>query len=83
MTRMTGSTRHEATARRLVALACGLVLAVVPSAEARLGDLDPSFDGDGIATPNVAGTTLEDVTARPTGEPVAVFTSSTEAVSSS
>ncbi len=81
MTRTTGqeatptSSRHG---RRAVALACGLVLALVPAhaAQARLGDLDPSFGGDGIATPDVGatgatGARFEALTTRGDGRPVA------------
>ncbi len=87
MTRTRGTTGHEATerhGRRLLALACGVALAVVPAgaAQARLGDLDPSFDGDGIANPNVSGV-LEAIAARPTGEPVAVGTAGPAKPSSS
>lgn len=50
MTRMTRTTTHG---RRALAAACGLALALgsAQAADARLGDLDPNFDGDGIATP--------------------------------
>ena len=80
MTRTTATTWHEATPRRLIALACLLGAALVPAgaAQARLGDLDPTFAGDGIATPSVGGV-LEGVAARPTGEPVAVGTGPGEA----
>ena len=84
MTRMIGSTGQEATptssrhGRRAVAIAVGLVLGLVPAhaAQARLGDLDPSFDGDGIAAPAVgatdaAGARFEAVTTRGDGRPVA------------
>jgi uncharacterized delta-60 repeat protein len=52
MTRTTATTRHGATTRRLTAFACALAAALVPAgaAHARLGDLDASFGGDGIAT---------------------------------
>jgi uncharacterized delta-60 repeat protein len=73
MTRMTGSTEQDASGRhgrRLIALACGLTLALVPTAHARLGDLDPAFDGDGVV--NVADDgRIEAVTTRPDGRPVA------------
>ena len=80
MTRTTATTWHEATPRRLIALACMLGAALVPAgaAQARLGDFDPTFAGDGIATPSVGGV-LEGVAARPTGEPVAVGTGPGEA----
>ena len=84
MTRMIGSTGQEATptssrhGRRAVALAVGVMLALVPAhaAQARLGDLDPSFDGDGIAAPDVgatdaAGARFEALTTRGDGRPVA------------
>jgi uncharacterized delta-60 repeat protein len=76
MTRMTGSTEQDASGRhgrRLIALACGLTLALVPTAHARLGDLDPAFDGDGVVTPNVGTTTsarFEGITTRGDGRPV-------------
>jgi uncharacterized delta-60 repeat protein len=81
MTRMTGTTGQEATptrsrhGRRAVALACGLVLALVPAhaAQARLGDLDPAFDGDGFAVPDVGAPTaaLRAALLRPDGSIVA------------
>src|SRR5688572_6784379 len=80
MTRTTATTWHGATPRRLIALACLLGAALVPAgaAQARLGDLDPTFAGDGIATPS-AGGVLEGVATLPTGEPVAVGTGPGEA----
>ena len=58
----------------MVAVACGLALALVPSAQARIADLDPGFDGDGVALPAVgAGAArFEAVTTRPDGRPLAV-----------
>jgi uncharacterized delta-60 repeat protein len=61
----------------MLAAACGLALAFAgaQAADARPGDLDPSFDGDGIATPDVGavgtGSVLEAVTTRPDGRVVA------------
>ena len=57
MPRMTRTGRQEAipsTARRLV-VACALASVLLPAAPAlaRLGDLDPGFDGDGVAVPAV------------------------------
>jgi uncharacterized delta-60 repeat protein len=68
MTRKIVTTRHGAS---LLALAC--VIALVPAgwAQARLGDLDPSFDGDGIALPDVGAAQLHGLAVRPDGRPVA------------
>ncbi len=79
MTRMTRSTGQEEAGarhgRRAVALACALLaLAFSPhAAQARLGDLDPSFDGDGIAVPDVGAPTaaLRAAVLRPDGRVVA------------
>ena len=79
MTRTTEQDAITRHGRRRIALACALALALVPAAtaEARLGDLDPAFDGDGIATPSVggvAGASFEAVATRPDGRPVAAGT---------
>jgi uncharacterized delta-60 repeat protein len=68
----------------VLAAACGLVLACASAqvADARLGDLDPGFDGDGVALPDVgagveSGAQFEAVVSRPDGGAVAggsVFT---------
>ena len=50
---MTRMPRSPKQGRRALAAACVLVLALVPAAQARLGDLDAGFDGDGIAQPAV------------------------------
>jgi uncharacterized delta-60 repeat protein len=70
--------RTTSHGRRVLAAACGLalVLASAQAADARLGDPDPSFGGDGIATPNVGtlgsvGSQLEGVAIRPDGRVVA------------
>ena len=76
---MTRTTRPITHGRRALAAACGLALLLVPAqaAHARLGDLDPAFDGDGVATPAVGavglgGAELEAVTTRADGRIVAV-----------
>jgi uncharacterized delta-60 repeat protein len=65
--------RSPKQGRRALAAACVLVLALVPAAQARLGDLDAGFDGDGIAQPAVgAGAArFEAVTVRPDGRVLA------------
>ncbi len=74
---MTGVPARTRLRRRVLALACAAGLTLVPAhaAQARLGDLDPGFDGDGIATPGIgatdgAGGRLEGLTTRPDGRPV-------------
>ena len=59
--------------RRALAIACVLALALVPAAQARLGDLDPSFGGGGIAQPNVGtgAARFEGVAIRPDGRVLA------------
>src|SRR5215207_502137 len=81
MTQMSATITREAKRRRrrrFLALAFAAALLPVPAADARLGDLDPSFGSGGIATPNVAAT-LEAVTNGP-GGPVAAGTGANEAV---
>ena len=63
MTRMNATTWQGAT---LIALACALAVVPAGPAQARLGDLDPSFDGDGIANVSAPGR-FEAVAARPGG----------------
>ena len=65
--------RSPKQGRRALAAACVLVLALVPAAQARLGDLDAGFDGDGIAQPAVgAGAArFEGVVVRPDGRVLA------------
>jgi uncharacterized delta-60 repeat protein len=68
MTRTIATTRHGAA---LLALACALALVPAGTAQARLGDLDPSFDGDGVATPAVGTAHFDALAARPDGRPIA------------
>jgi uncharacterized delta-60 repeat protein len=69
---MTRTTPHG---RRALAAACALAVVVVLAhdAHARLGDLDPGFNGAGVVLPDVgAGASRFDaVTTRPDGRPVA------------
>jgi hypothetical protein len=69
--------RTPVARRRRGALAAvcvlGLALGSGSVAQARLGDLDPSFDGDGVALPDVGpgAAQFEAVATRPDGRPVA------------
>jgi uncharacterized delta-60 repeat protein len=71
MTRMNATTWQGATLRRLIACAIAAALVPATAAQARLGDLDPAFDGDGIATPAVGAARFDALATRPDGRPLA------------
>jgi uncharacterized delta-60 repeat protein len=71
MTRMNATTWQGATLRRLIACAIAAALVPASAAQARLGDLDPAFDGDGIATPDVGAARFDALATRPDGRPLA------------